>query len=86
MSGTLRLIKAAEHVAERKIAHIHRELLSYKRELLAGLLNQCTLVQRDMFYRMYPSVAEIPEHKIPWAIQQCERTIECNKQKEISND
>lgn len=86
MSETLQLINKAKRSASKKIAHINRELLSYKRELLAGLLNQCTLEQRDIFYRMYPSVAEIPESKIDWAVQQCERTIECNKIKEINND
>ena len=51
----------------------------FKRTLLRELLQQCTIEQQEMFGRMYKSVEDISEDKIPWALQQCERTIEKNR-------
>jgi hypothetical protein len=67
MSETLDKIKDAE-----------RDLGSYKRELLAGLLNQCTEQQQSLFYRMYKSITDMPDKQINWAIIQCENTIKAN--------
>ena len=49
------------------------------REILKELYDQCTEEQQGFFCRMYKSLEEIPDEKIRWAIQQCERTIEKNK-------
>ena len=49
------------------------------REKLRELLAQCTEEQVALFNRMYRSVDAIPLGKINWAIRQCERTIEKNK-------
>lgn len=51
-----------------------------KRELLKKLYDQCTEPQQQLFCRMYKSIEDIPEDKIDWAIQQCERTIEKNEE------
>jgi 3-methyladenine DNA glycosylase AlkC len=69
--------------ALRKIKEAERDLVIYKRELLAELLNQCTFEQQTIFIKMYESVTNIAESSIEWAIKQCERTIELNKQKEL---
>ncbi len=65
MSKTLDDIAA--HNAAYRIAQLH------------GLLDQCTKEQQAFFDRMYGSRDTIPEEKIDWAIQQCERTIAKNK-------
>jgi hypothetical protein len=49
------------------------------REKLRELLAQCTESQVAMFNSMYESVDVIPQDKINWAIQQCERTIAKNE-------
>ena len=55
------------------------EIKDFKKEKLIELLNQCTKKQQTFFDRMYGSRDTIPEEKIDWAIQQCEKTIENNK-------
>ncbi len=62
-----------------------QKIKDYKMQILRSLYNQCTEPQQVLFCRMYKSVDEIPEDRIDWAIQQCERTIEANKGK-IDND
>ncbi len=57
------------------------KIKDYRKKLLIDLYNQLTLAQQDLFNRMYVGVEEIPDDKIDWAIQQCERTISKNKQK-----
>ena len=52
---------------------------AYRKAQLHELLDQCTEEQRAFFDRMYGSRDTIPEEKIDWAIQQCERTIVKNK-------
>lgn len=52
------------------------------RDHLKSLLAQCKPEQVSFFNQMYKSADEIPYSKIDWAISQCERTIEKNKQKE----
>lgn len=47
----------------------------YRKQILVELYNKCTKEQQELFNRMYVSVDDIPESKINWAIQQCERTI-----------
>ena len=51
----------------------------FRRQILTGLYNQCTLGQQSLFNHMYGSLTTIPETKIDWAIQQCENTIKRNK-------
>ena len=51
---------------------------AYKKAQLHGLLDQCTKEQQAFFDRMYGSRDTIPDEKIDWAIQQCERTIAKN--------
>jgi hypothetical protein len=58
-----------------------KKIENFRRHILANLYNQCTSEQQDVFNRMYISIAAIPDRKIDWAIQQCERTIEENKKK-----
>jgi len=50
----------------------------YRHDMLRNLLSQCTESQINLFNRMYGSIDTIPDEKINWAIQQCERTIEKN--------
>lgn len=57
------------------------KIKDYRKKSLIDLYNQLTPVQQDLFNRMYVGVGEIPDNKIDWAIQQCERTISKNKQK-----
>ena len=54
----------------------------YKKSELQTLLSQCTEPQQKMFARMYGDIATMPNEKVDWAIQQCERTITKNKTKE----
>ena len=51
----------------------------FPRQILKELYDQCTEEQQGFFRRMYVSLEEIPDEKVRWAIQQCERTIEKNK-------
>lgn len=53
-----------------------KKVEEYKRQILQELYDQQTDAAKDLFNRMYVSVDEIPEEKIDWAIQQCERTLE----------
>ncbi len=62
-----------------KIREAKADYISYKRELLAGLLNQLTFDQQSFFIRLYKSVSELEEDRIQWAIVQCENTIRDNK-------
>ena len=55
---------------------------TYRKTQLHNLLDQCTKEQQAFFDRMYGSRDTIPEEKIDWAIQQCERTITKNETKE----
>ena len=57
------------------------KIRDYRKKSLIDLYDQLTPVQQDLFNRMYVDVEEIPDDKIDWAIQQCERTISKNKQK-----
>jgi len=51
----------------------------YSRDQLKDLLAQCTEPQQKFFLRMYPLGAdEMPQEKIPRAIEQCEATIKKN--------
>jgi hypothetical protein len=58
-----------------------KKIENFRRQTLASLYNQCTSEQQNVFNRMYVSIAAIPDRKIDWAIQQCERTIAENKKK-----
>jgi hypothetical protein len=51
----------------------------FKRQMMRDFLAQCTEAQVDLFNRMYGSVDKIPEDKMDWAIQQCERTVAKNQ-------
>lgn len=63
------------------------------KNILKGLLEQCTEGQQIMFKRMYSyknlecPINEVVDNMIPdkidWAISQCERTVEKNKKVEI---
>lgn len=57
------------------------KIKDYRKKSLIDLYDQLTPAQQDLFNRMYVGVEEIPDDKIDWAIQQCERTISKNKQK-----
>ena len=52
-----------------------------KREELRKVLEQCSPEQIKLFNRMYGSIEKIPESKMDWAYQQCERTLAKNKKK-----
>ena len=54
---------------------------AHKRKVLKDLYDQCTKEQRNFFDRMYVSLEIIKETQLNWAIQQCERTIDGNKEK-----
>ncbi len=54
---------------------------NFKREELKKLLIQCTEKQQAFFGRLYKSVEEIPEDRIPRAVQQIEATIKINNEK-----
>lgn len=51
------------------------------RNKLRNLYHQVTDKQKEVFNRMYKSVDEITDDKIEWAITQCERTLESNREK-----
>lgn len=50
------------------------------RNKLINLYHQVTDKQKEFFNRMYKSIDEIPDEKIEWAIKQCERTLEKNRE------
>jgi len=54
------------------------QLTEVGRDILRNLLAKCTDPEKVTFNRMYKSVNLIPLEKIPWAIDQCELTIENN--------
>jgi hypothetical protein len=58
-----------------------KKIDDFRRQTLDDLYNQCTPEQQNLFNRMYVSITAIPDGKIDWAIQQCERTIAKNKTK-----
>lgn len=60
------------------MSDILQKVDQYKRQLVKDLLSQCTDKQIAFFNRMYKSVDDIPDKKIPWAIQQIENTIAKN--------
>lgn len=61
-----------------------KEIEKFKRSKLKDLLDQCTKPQQLFFVRLYPGgFKDVPEEKIPRAIQQCEATITKNKEKGI---
>lgn len=65
------------------------EIDEFKRKMLKSLLDQCNKNQKNIFNLMYSPknvdkpiydvVDEMPEDKLNWAIQQCEKTIKNNK-------
>jgi len=54
------------------------KIKQYRQQILEGLYNQCTPKQQALFKQMYGSVKKVPDDKIDWAIQQCERTVANN--------
>lgn len=55
---------------------INDKVTSFKRQLLADALEQCSDKQRALFRRLYPE--PIPDDKLIQAIDLCERTIKKN--------
>ena len=55
---------------------ILEKMEKFKADELQKLVNQCTGLQQDLFYRLYPN--GVPEEKLIGAIQLCERTIKNN--------
>lgn len=55
-----------------------KKIADFGREELRKLLAQCKPEQIAFFNRLYVSVDDIPQEKIPRAIQQCEATIAKN--------
>jgi len=60
------------------INKMNDEIKNIKIQTLTNLYNQCTPDQQKLFNRMYTSLEKIPDDRINWAIQQCERTIATN--------
>ncbi|WP_020469661.1 hypothetical protein [Zavarzinella formosa] len=58
-----------------------QRITDFKRQMLRDFLAQCTEPQVSLFNQMYVSVEVIPESKMDWAIQQCERTVIKNQKK-----
>ena len=64
---------------------MNNELQSFARQTILDGLNQCTEGQRRKFKQMYAGgnlersiedvVANMPEEKLDWAMQQVERTL-----------
>lgn len=62
------------------------KLQNFAREQLKDMLSQCTKAQQMLFKRMYSHkdlmldintvVDNMPEEKLDWAMQQCERTLQ----------
>lgn len=66
----------------------NERLITAGRNILKELLAECTEGQQTMFKRLYSNNIELPINevvdkmdtdKIDWAISQCERTVEKNK-------
>ena len=65
------------------------KIKAYRRQILIDLYNQCTEPQQMIFKRMYSHknlelgindiINKMPDDKIDWSIQQCEKTVEKNK-------
>jgi len=47
-------------------------------ELLSNELNKLLPSQISFFHRIYGEIKDIPDSKIDWAVEQCERTLEKN--------
>jgi len=62
---------------------VEKDYKKGRREVLRGLLNQCTDKQKEMFNRMYVSVDKISDKKINRAVQQVEATIKKNEAKSV---
>ena len=60
-------------------------IAKFKHDELRKLLSQCLAGEIELFNRMYGSIDDIPEEKINWAIEQCERAIDRRK-KEMGQD
>lgn len=58
-----------------------KKIEDFRRQTLIDLYKQCTPEQQNVFNLMYMSITEIPDEKIDWAIQQCERTIAKNNRR-----
>jgi hypothetical protein len=60
-----------------------KKIEDFRKRALIDLYDQCIPEQQNMFNRMYGSIDTIPNEKIDWAIQQCERTIAKNKTRSL---
>jgi hypothetical protein len=66
---------------ELKAGDTLKQIQVFRKQKLKELYDQCTTDQQHLFKMMYKSLDEIPEPKIDWAIQQCEKTIIKNRKK-----
>lgn len=58
------------------------KIKQYEKELLRGLLKQCTQKQQEFFGKMYPEgIDKIDTKSLYRAIQQCEATLKINKER-----
>lgn len=57
---------------------------SEARKYLRSLLAQCTEAQIKVFNLMYVSIDDILEERIAWAIQQGERTLQNNSDRQTN--
>lgn len=56
-----------------------KKIDAYRRGVLAELRDKLLPSQKEIFDRVYPcGVKKMPDSKINWAIEQCERTIAKN--------
>lgn len=76
-----RITKKVKDCPEEDMPHLVIDEEDFRRQTLADLYNQLTPAQQNLFNRMYVSIDEIPDNKINWAIQQCAKTIDKNKNK-----
>lgn len=68
------------------------DIADYRLSTLKRLFLETTEKQQQLFKRMYSHkdltadietiINKMPDNKIDWAIQQCERTVEMNKKEE----
>jgi hypothetical protein len=58
-----------------------QSVLNHKRNILRGLLLQCTDKQKKFFYELYPS--KLHEEIIDLLIIQCENTVELNNKRAV---
>lgn len=56
---------------------IHQAVETFKRDMLADRLAQCTPAQQAFFHRLYPK--GVPDDKLVNAIDLCDRTIKKNQ-------